>query len=137
VLTGALPAQYGYRTAGIVDINTKGADLENAGSVDVVFGSRGHREISANVGGTQGDLTYFVTGSYLQNDIGIENPTPDKNALHDETRQGKGFAYLSYLLGDQSRISLMLGKTDNRFQISERAGPDAELHARQRARACF
>jgi len=117
VLTGALPAQYGYRTAGIVDIHTKGSELANGGSVDVIFGSRGHREISANVGGTQGDLSYFVTGSYLQNEIGIENPTASKNALHDDTRQGKGFAYLSYLLGEESRVSLMLGSATSRFQI--------------------
>lgn len=117
VLTGALPAQYGYRTAGVVDIRTKGADLANAGSVDVVLGSRGHRETSLNIGGTAGDLQYFVTGSYLQNQIGIENPTPAKNAIHDDTRQGKGFAYLSYLLGDSSRVSLMLGTAQSRFQI--------------------
>ncbi|MGK2897566.1 MAG: TonB-dependent receptor [Burkholderiaceae bacterium] len=117
VLTGALPAQYGYRTAGVVDIRTKGADLANAGSVDLVLGSRGHRETSANIGGTAGDLQYFVTGSYLQNDIGIENPTADKNAIHDSTRQTKGFAYLSYLLGESSRVSLMLGTAQSRFQI--------------------
>jgi len=117
VLTGALPAQYGYRTAGVVDIRTKGADLANAGSVDFVLGSRGHRETSANIGGSTGDLQYFVTGSYLQNDIGIENPTADKNAVHDSTRQTKGFAWLSYLLGDNSRVSLMLGTAQSRFQI--------------------
>jgi hypothetical protein len=117
VLTGALPAQYGYRTAGVVDIRTKGADLANAGSVDVILGSRGHRETSANIGGTAGDLQYFVTGSYLQNEIGIENPTAARNAVHDDTRQTKGFAYLSYLLGDNSRVSLMLGTAQSRFQI--------------------
>ena len=127
VLTGALPAQYGYRTAGVVDIRTHGqggarsgpggADLANAGSIDLVLGSRGHRETSANIGGTAGDLQYFVTGSYLQNGIGIENPTADKNAVHDKTRQTKGFAYLSYLLGENSRVSLMLGTAQSRFQI--------------------
>jgi outer membrane receptor protein involved in Fe transport len=117
VLTGALPAQYGYRTAGVVDIRTKGADLANGGSVDMLFGSRGHREPSFNIGGTAGDLQYFVTGSYLQNEIGIENPTPSKNAVHDDTRQSKGFAYLSYLLGETSRVSLMLGSATSRFQI--------------------
>jgi len=117
VLTGALPAQYGYRTAGVVDITTKGADLDNAGSVDFSIGSRGHREASLNIGGTSGNLQYFLTGSALRNDIGIENPTPDKNALHDTTRQGKGFAYLSYLLGSDSRLSLMLGQSTSRFQI--------------------
>jgi outer membrane receptor protein involved in Fe transport len=117
VLTGALPAQYGYRTAGVVDITTKGADLDNAGSIDFSIGSRGHREASLNIGGTSGNLQYFLTGSVLRNDIGIENPTPDTNALHDSTRQGKGFAYLSYLLGSDSRLSLMLGQATSRFQI--------------------
>ncbi len=122
VLTGALPAQYGYRTAGVVDIKTKGADLANAGSIDLVLGSRGHRETSANIGGTVGNLQYFVTGSYLQNDIGIENPTPASDAIHDRTRQTKGFAYLSYLLGESSRVSLMLGTAQSRFQIPNLPG---------------
>ena len=117
VLSGALPAQYGYRTAGVVDIRTKGADLANGGSVDVVLGSRGHREASVNVGGTSGNFQYFGTGSYLQNQIGIENPTPSSHALHDDTRQTKGFAYLSYLLGANSRVSLMLASANGRFQI--------------------
>ena len=117
VLTGALPAQYGYRTAGVVDIRTKGADMANAGSVDVVVGSRGHVETSAEIGGTEGNLQYFVTGSWLKNRIGIENPTASTDALHDDTRQGKGFAYLSYLLGERSRVSLMLGSAQSKFQI--------------------
>ena len=150
VLTGALPAQYGYRTAGVVDIRTKGADLANSGSVDFVLGSRSHRETSANIGGTAGDLQYFVTGSYLQNDIGIENPTADKNAIHDRTRQTKGFAYLSYLLGESSRVSLMLGTAQSRFQIPNVPGeapsfslagatpPDStQLDANQRERNNF
>jgi outer membrane receptor protein involved in Fe transport len=150
VLTGALPAQYGYRTAGVVDIRTKGADLANGGSLDVVVGSRGHRETSANLGGTAGDLQYFVTGSYLQNRIGIENPTPEKNAIHDDTRQTKGFAYLSYLLGDASRLGLMLGSAQSRFQIPNVPGespafglagtmpPDSsQLDANQRERNDF
>src|ERR1700694_1685216 len=33
ILTGALPAQYGYRTAGIVDIRTKGMVQENGGRI--------------------------------------------------------------------------------------------------------
>jgi outer membrane receptor protein involved in Fe transport len=122
VLTGALPAQYGYRTAGIVDIHSKGADMANGGSIDVTVGSRGHRETSANVGGTSGNLSYFVTGSYLQNDVGIENPMSTKDALHDETKQGKGFAYLSYLLDNDSRVSVMLGKSQSKFQIPNVTG---------------
>src|ERR1700682_505508 len=39
LLTGALPAQYGDQTAGIVDIHTKNGDQGNGGSIDVFGGS--------------------------------------------------------------------------------------------------
>lgn len=150
LLTGALPAQYGYRTAGVIDIKTKGADMANGGSVDLLYGSHGHVEPSFQIGGTAGDLQYFVAGSYLKSNLGIENPTGDKNALHDHTNQSKGFAYLSYLLGDKSRVSLMLGDSTSRFQIPDVTGetpsfslagatpPDSQnLDARQRERNTF
>ena len=41
-LTGALPAQYGYRTAGVVDIRTKGDSPEHGGSVGVLGGNHGY-----------------------------------------------------------------------------------------------
>jgi outer membrane receptor protein involved in Fe transport len=39
LITGALPAQYGLRTAGIVDITTK-SQLDNGGEVSIYGGSR-------------------------------------------------------------------------------------------------
>ena len=85
ILTGALPAQYGYRTAGIVDIRTRGTGFENGGNVSVLGGSRGHGEGSAEYAGTNGAWSYYLTGSFLRNDIGIENPTSSRDALHDTT----------------------------------------------------
>jgi outer membrane receptor protein involved in Fe transport len=121
-LTGALPAQYGYRTAGVIDIRTKGSDFPDGGKFSVLGGSRGYQETSAEIGGTRGPLTYYLTGSYLRNDLGIENPTGARNALHDTTRQGKGFGYLSYVLGEDSRVSLIFGSSDNKFQIPDVPG---------------
>ena len=117
VLTGALPAQYGYRTAGVVDIKTKGAEMEAGGSVGLTLGSNDHIETSLELGGSKGAFSYYLTGSYLGNNLGIENPTNTRDALHDQTRQNKGFGYLSYLLNDTSRVSLLFGASDNRFQI--------------------
>jgi outer membrane receptor protein involved in Fe transport len=117
ILTGALPAQYGYRTAAVVDIRTKGDSLDNGGSISVLGGSRGYAETNAEVGGTRGAFSYFFTGSWLRNDVGIENPTPESSAIHDTTRQAKGFGYMSYLLDADSRVSVLLGDTNNRFEI--------------------
>ena len=117
VLTGALPAQYGYRTAGVVDIQAKGETVESGGRVALTVGSYNHVEPSFELNGGQGAFSYYLSGSYLQNDLGIENPTAERNAIHDRTNQSKGFGSLSYLLGPDSRVSLMFGTTNNRFQI--------------------
>jgi outer membrane receptor protein involved in Fe transport len=117
VLTGALPAQYGYRTAGVVDIHTPKPDQGASGSLGLTVGSRGDRELGGDIAGASGDWTYFATGSWLQSNIGIENPTRDFNALHDQTKQAKGFGYVSKVLDANSRVTFMAGATDNRFQI--------------------
>ncbi len=126
-LTGALPAQYGYRTAGVVDITTKsgvaGAGTDTfGGSVGLTTGSFGTFNPSATVYGRNGPWSGFLTANYLQDDVGIENPTASRDAIHDRTNQFKAFGYVSYLLADSSRLGFMFGATDNRFQIPNNPG---------------
>lgn len=122
VLTGALPAQYGYRTAGIVDIHTKSGAVEDSGSIGVTMGSNNSREVTGSVSGSKDNLTYYMSGSFLSNDLGIENPMSSNNPIHDHTDQFKGFGYFSYLLGDVSRVSLILGSTNSKFEIPNSIG---------------
>ncbi len=117
VMTGALPAQYGYRTAGVVDIQTKGNSFENSGSLSYLGGSHQHQETGLELGGAKDAFSFFLTGSYLRNNLGIENPVATKNAIHDATTQFKGFGNLSYLLGNDSRLNFVFGHADSRFQI--------------------
>ena len=122
LLTGALPAQYGYRTAGVVDIHTKGSSYQQGGDLNLLAGSHNDREANAEWSGGRGPLSMYVTGGYTGNDLGIENPLPTKNALHDHTGQTSAFSYLSYLLSDDSRLSLMLGYSNNDFEIPDAPG---------------
>jgi len=122
LLTGALPAQYGYRTAGVVDLQTKDGAFVNGGRVDLYGGSYYHLEPSVEYGGSHGAFNYYVTGSYLQNDFGVESPTPDHNPLHDHTQQGKVFGYFSYLLTPTSRLSLIVGDAESTFEIPNNPG---------------
>ncbi len=122
ILTGALPAQYGYRTAGIVDIRTRGTGFDNGGNVSVLGGSRGHAEGSAEFSGTRDGWSAFVTASFLRDNDGIENPASSRDASHDTTRQQKGFAYLSRVIDADNRVSFIVGNSDNRFEIPNVAG---------------
>lgn len=118
LLDGALPAQYGERTAAVVDVTTKsGADLGNGGSIGVTGGSFGTFNPNVSFWGHSGNWSYFFTANYLQNNVGIENPTPSRSPIHDHTNQVKGFGDISYLINNDTRLSFLFGFSNNRFQI--------------------
>ena len=161
LLTGALPAQYGYRTAGVVEIETENgahrhADAEGDeddaadGRISVLGGSFGSFSPELSMHGSNARWSWFFTAEYSQSDVGIENPTPSRNALHDRTNEAKDFGYVSYLLDDDTRLSFLFGSANNRFQIPDNPGqtpnfalagvgdfPSTALNERQREVSAF
>lgn len=115
-ITGALPAQFGLRTSGIVDIQTKEGG-KPGGRVGVMVGTNSHVEPSVELFGSKGAFNYYLSGSYLADSLGIENPLPSRSALHDKTHQSKSFGNLSYFTDDDTRFGLMFGTYVGRFQI--------------------
>jgi outer membrane receptor protein involved in Fe transport len=148
LVTGALPAEFGMRTVGLVDITTRADAFNNSGTVSLYGGSRGTIEPSFDYGGTFGGqcpattaattvgkappsaaanwcfpgVQYFFSGRYLQTTEGIENPLPTLNAIHDFSSQEKGFAYMSAFVDPWTRVSLIAGTAVNNFQIPNTPG---------------
>lgn len=122
LMTGTLPAQFGFRTAGIVDVTAKSGNSLNNKEISFYGGSYNTFNPSFQVGGTKGQWEYFVSGSFNRNNIGIENPTPAFRATHDVTEQGKAFGYASYHFDDTSRISLLTSISNANFEIPNAAG---------------
>src|SRR5271165_5544227 len=122
LITGSLPAQYGFRTSGIVDLQTKTGAFENGGQASIYGGSYDTIKPSAEIGGSEGKLNYFADGSYTHNALGIENPTSSATAIHDVTDQFRSFAYLSYILDDTSRITAMGSLSYSDFQVPNTPG---------------
>src|SRR5437764_6971207 len=117
LITGALPAQYGFRTAGIIDIQTKTGTLVPGGSVSMYGGAHEWLQPSFEWGGRVGQIDYFVTGEYLHNGIGIENPVADYHPIHDRTDQGRGFAYVSGIIDPTTRLTGIFGTSRSHLQI--------------------
>jgi hypothetical protein len=122
LVTGALPAEFGLRTAGIIDLTTKSGVFDPFASVSLYGGS--HNEIypSFFAGGSSGSLNYFVTGDFLRNDLGIESPYDTVTPPHDETRQYHGFGYFEYIINPDNRLSWMLATSHAQFQIPNTPG---------------
>jgi outer membrane receptor protein involved in Fe transport len=146
LVTGALPAEYGLRTVGLVDMTTRTDLFNNSGSVSMYGGSHGTIQPSIEYGGTFGStcpatttspayakapaasadcfagVQYYFTGSYLQNTVGLENATSSYNAIHDFSQQGRGFAYMSAFVDPTTRVSLIAGTSNNNFEIPNNPG---------------
>jgi hypothetical protein len=125
LLTGALPAQYGLRTAGVLDIQTRANAFDNSGTISVYGGSHGTITPSFDYGGTVGNTQYFISGRYFGNDLGIENPIPSRSAIHDHTNQEKGFAYVSTKIDENSRLVFIGGTSTSTYQIPNNPGQPA------------
>jgi outer membrane receptor protein involved in Fe transport len=117
LITGALPAQYGLHTTGILDITTKSGEALSGGSVSVYGGSYGTITPSFEYGGVKGNTEYFVTGRFYQSNLGLENPTSSTEAHHDHTDLGRFFSYTSTLLDPNTRFVTFAGVSDQSYQI--------------------
>ncbi len=122
LIDGSLPAQFGFRTAGIVDVSTKSGSQLSGGELSLYGGGNETLNPSLQFGGTKGNVDYFVTGSFLHDQIGIENPTSSDEPIHDTTDQKKLFAYSSYRIDDTSRLSVLLNSSYADFQLPNTPG---------------
>jgi outer membrane receptor for ferrienterochelin and colicins len=122
LITGALPAEYGLRTAGIIDLTTGSGLLQPGGYVSMYGGSFGTIQPAFEYGGNSGTFSYYATGDYKQSDLGIESPDGSAVPLHDHTQQIHGFGYLEKILDENNRLSLILGISDGKYQIPNRRG---------------
>jgi outer membrane receptor protein involved in Fe transport len=122
LVTGALPAQYGLHTAGLIDLTTKSSAFSGRGNISIYGGSHDWLTPRFEYGNTIGQTQYFVTGRFLTNNLGIENPTPSYEAIHDRTYQEKFFGYVSTLLNDTTRLSIISGIAETSYQIPNRPG---------------
>ena len=150
LVVGALPAEYGLRTVGLIDITTRTDIFNNSGQVSVYGGSQGTLTPTIQYGGTFGStcptitpapgtkalpsadcfagVQYFFTGRYLQTKEGLENSINSYSPIHDFSQQGKGFAYLSTFVDPYTRLSLIAGTSTSTFQIPNTPGQPVGLN---------
>lgn len=121
LITGSLPAQYGLRTAGIINITTK-SGFSNGGQVEFYGGAHGEVQPSVEYGGSWGPNSAFVSASFRHTAVGIESPDGSSNPLHDDSNQVQAFGYFDHIMGDQDRVSLILGTSQQTFQIPNQRG---------------
>ncbi len=127
LITGALPAEYGLDTAGIINLTTNSGLLQPGGYVSMYGGSHDTYEPSFEDGGSVGTFSYYVTADMLQNDLGIESPYASSTPLHDHANQDHAFGLFEDILDPNNRVSLIVGTSDDEFEIPNQPGLEPTL----------
>lgn len=127
LITGSLPAQFGYRTGGVVDVNLLSGASNPGGWASVYGGSFNTFQPSVGYAGVFGGWDVFATGTYRQSLQGIEPPTGSHDSIHNRTDQYRGLLSASRLLDDSTRISFIGGASANRFQMPNNPGQPQEF----------
>ena len=128
IMTGDIPAEFGERTAAVVNIVTKSGPETPSGSAEVKYGSYNTFSPQLNYGGsdTSGRFRYFLTGSYLSTDRGLDTPDPQsyshqsrggEKPVHDKATGNDEFARLDYQLDDVNKFSAILFNSGRSYQI--------------------
>lgn len=121
LLTGALPAQYGERTAGVVDITPRRGFT--GGDISLYGGSFSTIQPALDLGYTAKDgTTAFLSGSFLHSRLGTDPATPDYQPTHAATRQARGFGYFATDLTPALRLHVIAGTAYGRFDIPDTPG---------------
>jgi outer membrane receptor protein involved in Fe transport len=119
LITGALPAQYGLQVGGVVNITTKNGLYGEGSQFELYGGGHGQIEPAIEFAGASGRTSYFFTGSYLHDAVGLASPDGSAKPSHDHTDQFEGLSFIDHVIDDASRISLVAGLSDETSEIPE------------------
>lgn len=121
IMTGALPAEYGLRNAGVIDITTK-KNLMNGGEVSLYGGSHGTFSPSLSYGGKINEDSFFGALNTTTSQQGLEAPSNTRDPKHDRTQQALGFGYYDHFIDDTSHLTFIAGASAQRFQLPDVSG---------------
>ena len=74
--TGALPAEYGLSTTGVIDIQTKSGLFALGGFGSMYGGGYSTLQPSGEYGGSFDGYNYYVSGDFLSTNHGSDRATP-------------------------------------------------------------
>jgi outer membrane receptor protein involved in Fe transport len=128
LLTGALPAQYGYRTSGVIEITPKSGEKGSSNRSSAMIGSNNTLGFNQQFGGNANNTSYYLNASFLESERAIESTTKNNNAKQNKGREHRIFANFSHLISPSQKINLILASSNNIFNIPNNPNQSPEFN---------
>jgi outer membrane receptor protein involved in Fe transport len=134
VLTGGIPAEFGDKLAGVINVNTRsGLEGPTQGGLSLSGGSFSTGEIAADFATHTKKFGFLTNLSTTTSQRYLDPPTIDN--FHNFGRTGKGFFRLDYQFGQNDSIRSVLTFGGSNFQVPNRLEQElAGQDLRQRLR---
>jgi hypothetical protein len=134
VLTGGIPAEFGDKLAGVINVNTRsGLEGPTQGGLSLSGGSFSSGEIAADFATHTKKFGFLTNLSTTTSQRFLDPPTLDN--FHNFGRTGKGFFRLDYQFDQNNTMRGVFTFGGSNFQVPNRLSQEiAGQHQRQRLR---
>ncbi|HZH48753.1 MAG TPA: TonB-dependent receptor, partial [Nitrospira sp.] len=118
IILGGMEAQYGNKTALVLDITSKSGTKPGFGSLQVFGGSNETVNPSFEYGGTIGEkVRFYVLNSYVTTNRGIEPPTLGKTNNHNQSEKNNTYLRGDYQHDNRNNLSWIFLNSTAKYQI--------------------
>ena len=126
IILGGMEAQYGNKTALVVDITSKSGTKPGFGSLQMFGGSFETVNPSLEYGGAIGEqFRYYILDSYVTTNRGIEPPTLGKTNFHNQSEKNNTYLRGDYQMGNRNNFSWIVLSSVAKYQIPTTPGLEA------------
>ncbi len=130
IILGGMEAQYGNKTAAVLDITTKSGTKPGFGSAQMFGGSNNTINPSLEYGGTIVEkFRFYVLNSHTSTNRGIEPPTLGHSIFHGQSERNQTFIRGDYQHDNSNNFSWVVLNSVAKYQIPTAPGqtPNATI----------
>jgi outer membrane receptor protein involved in Fe transport len=123
IILGGMEAQYGNKTAALLDITTKSGTKPGFGSAQIFGGSNQTLNPSFEYGGTIGaKFRFYALNSYTTTNRGIEPPTLGHSIFHGQSERNQTFLRGDYQHDNRNNFTWLFLNSVAKYQIPTKPG---------------
>jgi hypothetical protein len=123
IILGGMEAQYGNKTAALIDITSKSGTRPGFGSLQMFGGSNETLNPSFEYGGTVGEkFRYYVLNSFTSTSRGIEPPTLGHSIFHGQSERNQTYLRGDYQHDNHNNFTWLFLNSVAKYQIPTTPG---------------
>lgn len=128
VMTGTLPAQFGFVPAGVISLTTKNGLYNHFGELEFYGGTDGFVEPAMEWAGSAFNTSLFGSASLEADRMDVADL--DGNETRDHRREIGGMAFADHILGSNDRLSFIIGGDDEHHRFGQTGLPAGTQESR-------